>query len=263
MTEPALQPSPRPTGGVDAANGSPPGTIAPAGVALPVGREGAASSDRGGSPGGNGDAQPLCTQAQLRRFIKSRPYVPLHELRRRFGLNGADDDVAPVDVDGKRLFVGPARPRERAAGRPHPPGRHRLRAPPRPGEPDDHRGLSDPARPAALTAPRSGAARPVAQPTDRRSHRRLYPSARCVHDRGTGTGRFARSPRRMRHGQQAHGRRGPQQADGRGRRVQAPASPRTTSRATPSRRRLPTTSTSGWTRKVFKTASPDDVEGHA
>jgi hypothetical protein len=47
-----------------------------------------------------------CTQAQLRRFIKSRPYVPLHELRRRFGLNGADDDVSGVDVDGQRIFIG-------------------------------------------------------------------------------------------------------------------------------------------------------------
>jgi hypothetical protein len=52
----------------------------------------------------------VCTQAQLRRFIKSRPYVPLHELRRRFGLNGADDDVAPVDLEDRRVFVGlPAR----------------------------------------------------------------------------------------------------------------------------------------------------------
>ena len=25
-----------------------------------------------------------CTAPQLRRFIKSRPYVPMHELRRRF-----------------------------------------------------------------------------------------------------------------------------------------------------------------------------------
>ena len=29
-----------------------------------------------------------CTGAQLRRFIKSRAYVPMHELRRRFELNG-------------------------------------------------------------------------------------------------------------------------------------------------------------------------------
>ena len=52
------------------------------------------------------EAPTPCTQAQLRRFIKSRPYVPLHELRRRFGLNGGDDDVSGVDVDGRRLFIG-------------------------------------------------------------------------------------------------------------------------------------------------------------
>jgi len=52
------------------------------------------------------EAPTPCTQAQLRRFIKSRPYVPLHELRRRFGLNGADDDVSGVEVDGHRIFIG-------------------------------------------------------------------------------------------------------------------------------------------------------------
>ena len=52
------------------------------------------------------EAPTPCTQAQLRRFIKSRPYVPLHELRRRFGLNGADDDVCGVNVDGHRVFIG-------------------------------------------------------------------------------------------------------------------------------------------------------------
>jgi hypothetical protein len=57
-----------------------------------------------------GEGAGVCTQSQLRRFIKSRPYVPLHELRRRFGLNGGDDDVSPVDLDGRRLFIGlPAR----------------------------------------------------------------------------------------------------------------------------------------------------------
>jgi hypothetical protein len=54
--------------------------------------------------------QGTCTQAQLRRFIKSRPYVPLHELRRRFDLNGGDDDVAGFDIEGHKVFVGlPAR----------------------------------------------------------------------------------------------------------------------------------------------------------
>ena len=47
------------------------------------------------------------TAAQFRRFIKSRAYVPLHELRRRFELNGDHDDVTPVEVQGHgRVFVG-------------------------------------------------------------------------------------------------------------------------------------------------------------
>jgi hypothetical protein len=51
-----------------------------------------------------------CTQAQLRRFIKSRPYVPMHELRRRFDINGEADDVHPVDTRDGRVWVGlPAR----------------------------------------------------------------------------------------------------------------------------------------------------------
>ena len=57
------------------------------------------------------DADPsayrtTCTSAQLRRFIKSRPWVPLHELRRRFGISGDDDDVTPIRVAGQQLFVG-------------------------------------------------------------------------------------------------------------------------------------------------------------
>lgn len=48
-----------------------------------------------------------CTAPQLRRFIKSRTYVPMHELRRRFGIEGDDDDVTPVDLPaGSRVFVG-------------------------------------------------------------------------------------------------------------------------------------------------------------
>jgi hypothetical protein len=47
------------------------------------------------------------TAAQFRRFIKSRPYVPLHELRRRFELNGEQDDVTPVQVPEHGLvYVG-------------------------------------------------------------------------------------------------------------------------------------------------------------
>jgi hypothetical protein len=51
-----------------------------------------------------------CTAAQLRRFIKSRPYVPMHELRRRFAINGEADDVQPVVTRDGRYWVGlPAR----------------------------------------------------------------------------------------------------------------------------------------------------------
>ena len=51
-----------------------------------------------------------CTAPQLRRFIKSRPYVPMHELRRRFAIDGTDDDVTQVDLDGGHVYVGlPAR----------------------------------------------------------------------------------------------------------------------------------------------------------
>jgi len=53
----------------------------------------------GGSPAGPSSSAG-CTAPQLRRFIKSRPYVPMHELRRRFGINGSEDDVTLVEVDG-------------------------------------------------------------------------------------------------------------------------------------------------------------------
>jgi len=66
-------------------------------------------------PAVGGDPDPVyepepprttCTQAQLRRFIKSRPWIPMHELRRRFGIYGGDDDVTPVRTSGGMIFVG-------------------------------------------------------------------------------------------------------------------------------------------------------------
>ena len=55
----------------------------------------------------NGHTPPAgCTPAQMRRFIKSRPWIPMHELRRRFGINGYEDDVTPVAVGPRTLFVG-------------------------------------------------------------------------------------------------------------------------------------------------------------
>jgi len=75
-----------------------------ANLAAPLGR-----GSNGGEPAHvNGSAG--CTAPQLRRFIKSRPYVPMHELRRRFGINGEEDDVTPVETADGRVFVGlPAR----------------------------------------------------------------------------------------------------------------------------------------------------------
>jgi hypothetical protein len=54
-----------------------------------------------------------CTTAQLRRFIKSRPWIPMHELRRRFGIWGADDDVTPIRVGDHTLFIGLPEPEGR------------------------------------------------------------------------------------------------------------------------------------------------------
>lgn len=47
-----------------------------------------------------------CTPAQLRRFIKSRAYLPVHEIRRRFGMETADDDVTGFEIESGRVFVG-------------------------------------------------------------------------------------------------------------------------------------------------------------
>jgi hypothetical protein len=58
------------------------------------------------SGGDEGAMERGATAPQLRRFIKSRAYVPMHELRRRFAINGADDDVTAVDVERRRVFVG-------------------------------------------------------------------------------------------------------------------------------------------------------------
>lgn len=54
----------------------------------------------------NGDRNGQCTAPQLRRFIKSRPYVPMHELRRRFSINCDDDDVTPVRINPGWIYVG-------------------------------------------------------------------------------------------------------------------------------------------------------------
>ena len=82
-------------------------------TAQPVNRalSGRPTTDRGPglpvpAPEGDDGVERGATGPQLRRFIKSRAYVPMHELRRRFAINGHDDDVTPVDLDRRRVFVG-------------------------------------------------------------------------------------------------------------------------------------------------------------
>lgn len=65
-------------------------------------------STNGHGPAGQNGQQPPngCTAPQLRRFIKSRPYVPMHELRRRFAIDGDDDDVTQVRLESGHVYVG-------------------------------------------------------------------------------------------------------------------------------------------------------------
>ena len=66
----------------------------------------AATGAAGATAHMQGQVESGCTQAQLRRFIKSRPYVPMHELRRRFELNGQPDDVSPIRGPDGIIYVG-------------------------------------------------------------------------------------------------------------------------------------------------------------
>jgi hypothetical protein len=84
--------------------------------APPVGRTAGPSN---GPDGGRPEAEVAprrCTPAQLRRFIKSRPYVPMHELRRRFGIEGIEDDVTIVRLAVGSVFVGLPEPEGRILG---------------------------------------------------------------------------------------------------------------------------------------------------
>jgi hypothetical protein len=73
--------------------------------ATPPATNGAAPGGDGAHGGGDRNGSQ-CTAPQLRRFIKSRPYVPMHELRRRFGIVGDDDDVTGVKLELGLVYVG-------------------------------------------------------------------------------------------------------------------------------------------------------------
>ena len=74
----------------------------PAGPSVPD----APPASKGPVINGHGDRGNMCTAPQLRRFIKSRPYVPMHELRRRFAIDGGDDIVTGVPMSSGQIYVG-------------------------------------------------------------------------------------------------------------------------------------------------------------
>ncbi len=99
---------PRPEPSSAAAEGLSPAAHGPA-PAAPAGPApmATAASRPPGLPVNNApDRNGQCTAPQLRRFIKSRPYVPMHELRRRFGIDGGDDVVTPVRLEPGWVYVG-------------------------------------------------------------------------------------------------------------------------------------------------------------
>ena len=124
---PVTKPAPAPIAAADApslqARATPPTLVTPPGLLPSPGPRAALNGHSAQHPrpnprpvadGGSGpehhDDEPAergATGPQLRRFIKSRAYVPMHELRRRFVINGGDDEVTPVDLgERRRVFVG-------------------------------------------------------------------------------------------------------------------------------------------------------------
>ena len=77
-----------------------PGPLAMAAMHVPTAASEVVVEESAGLPA------PGCTPAQLRRFIKSRAYLPVHEIRRRFGIETSDDEVTGFLIETGRVFVG-------------------------------------------------------------------------------------------------------------------------------------------------------------
>ena len=105
MRAQASAPEPSPVTGASAEDR--PRPVSPATPAhRNVARPAAPAAPAPAQAGEEGSIERGATAPQLRRFIKSRAYVPMHELRRRFAINGGDDEVTAVDIDRQRVFVG-------------------------------------------------------------------------------------------------------------------------------------------------------------
>jgi hypothetical protein len=114
LSQPGATTAPEPVGAgpagaaSDGAGGTPPAVDVRADARVDDLTAGTLAHHLPDGQGGNG-----ATASQLRRFIKSRPWVPMHELRRRFGIEGTDDEMAPIDLKDGRIFAG-LPPREAA-----------------------------------------------------------------------------------------------------------------------------------------------------
>ena len=103
VAEPASEPNAN-SAAVEAPAARPPAPRPPAAAPMPQRLNGNGAHPAPGAV--DGSIERGATAPQLRRFIKSRAYVPMHELRRRFAITSVDDDVTAVDLDRRRVFVG-------------------------------------------------------------------------------------------------------------------------------------------------------------
>ncbi len=88
------------------AHGATAPVLAPSASSPPPAQVNGRPNGHGPGPANGQDRANGCTAPQLRRFIKSRPYVPMHELRRRFAIDGGDDDVTQVSIQQGHVYVG-------------------------------------------------------------------------------------------------------------------------------------------------------------
>ena len=104
----AQGPAPAPPRAAPAGFARPQGDGRPSPAVGPAQANGHANGQGNGPGQANGQERSNgCTAPQLRRFIKSRPYVPMHELRRRFAIDGGDDEVTQVSINqGHAVYVG-------------------------------------------------------------------------------------------------------------------------------------------------------------